>query len=102
MQNLYAQFLHKLSERIRRKQPKLLNNIQSDEYHINYAIKNQYGTKLRYGFPYDIENKNILEIGCGHGGISLFLAINGAKHVTGIDLNTHDLGIADKITSKIN
>jgi ubiquinone/menaquinone biosynthesis C-methylase UbiE len=96
MSNLYAQLLHKISQKIRSKQPKLKTNILSDEYHINYAIKNQYGTKLKYGFPYDIENKEIVEIGCGHGGISLFLAINGAKHVTGIDLNTHDLDIAHK------
>ena len=88
--------LHKLSKRIRKKQPKLKNDILSDEYHIDYALKKQYGTKLKYGFPYDIEEKEIVEIGCGHGGISIFLAVNGAKHVTGIDLNTHDLEIAHK------
>jgi ubiquinone/menaquinone biosynthesis C-methylase UbiE len=96
MSNLYALLLHKLSKKIRKKQPKLKNDILSDEYHIDYALKKQYGTKLKYGFPYDIENKEIVEIGCGHGGISLFLAVNGAKHVTGIDLNTHDLDIAHK------
>ena len=96
MENLYAKVLHSISMKIRSKNNKPINNIKSDEYHIDYAIRRQYGTKLKYGFPYDIENKNILEIGCGHGGISLFLAVNGAKKVIGIDLNTHDLDIAHK------
>lgn len=44
-----------------------------------------------------IWGKTILEIGCGHGGRSLFLASAGAAEVVGIDLNAEHLDIARKL-----
>lgn len=86
MSNQYAQILHKISRKISSKQPNLKTNFLSDGHHANYAIKNQYSTKLKYGFPFDIENKAILEISCGHARIILFLAINGSTYTNRIDL----------------
>jgi ubiquinone/menaquinone biosynthesis C-methylase UbiE len=66
----------------------------SGEYHLNYALHKQFLEKARGGAGFSIYGKNILEIGCGHGGISVFLGLNGAEQVVGIDLNTTNLGHA--------
>jgi 2-polyprenyl-3-methyl-5-hydroxy-6-metoxy-1,4-benzoquinol methylase len=71
------------------------------EYNLNYALKLQYDSRLKNGLNYEIRNKSILEIGCGHGGISVFLAVNGARSVTGIDLNVTNLGYAELFKTKI-
>lgn len=71
------------------------------EYNLNYALKLQYDSRLKNGLNYEIRNKSILEIGCGHGGISVFLAVNGATSVTGIDLNVTNLDYAKMFKSKI-
>lgn len=75
-------------------------DLESEDYHLNYGIKNQYHKKVFDGISTDILNKKILEIGCGHGGISLFLGMNGAKSVVGIDLNTKNLEHAKKLKQK--
>jgi ubiquinone/menaquinone biosynthesis C-methylase UbiE len=71
----------------------------SEEYQMNYAYK-QFDGKVCNGIGFPVRNKKIVEIGCGHGGISIFLALNGAIEVIGIDLNTQDLSIARKIKSR--
>lgn len=98
MNLLNANTLYRLSHKYRKK-PNTKNeiDINSEEYHINYAINSQFATKLKFGFPYNFQDKNILEIGCGQGGISIFFALNGARHVTGIDLNTQHLKYAQKV-----
>lgn len=73
----------------------------SEEYHLNYAMKKQFLRCFYNGFPYTIYQKKVLEIGCGHGGISTFFAVNGAKEVIGIDLNTFHLDVAHKFKRKI-
>lgn len=45
--------------------------------------------------------KDILELGCGHGGISCFLASLGARKVVGIDVNTEHLKIAAELADDI-
>ena len=70
-------------------------DVTSDEYHLNYALNSQYLKKARFGANFNFYNKSILEIGCGHGGISCFLAVNGARNVVGIDLNDNSLRIAN-------
>jgi 2-polyprenyl-3-methyl-5-hydroxy-6-metoxy-1,4-benzoquinol methylase len=98
MNLLNANILYRLSHKYRQKpKSKEETDINSEAYHINYAINNQFTTKLRFGFPYNFQGKNILEIGCGQGGISVFFALNGANHVTGIDLNTQHLNYAKKV-----
>jgi ubiquinone/menaquinone biosynthesis C-methylase UbiE len=85
---------------IKKQAEKLGGDVSSREYHINYALFQQYDLKVRDGIPQEIRNKDILEIGCGHGGISTFMCVNGARSVVGIDLNTFHLDIANEFKSR--
>jgi len=44
----------------------------------------------------DIQNKQILDIGCGYGWLELNLFKRGAEHVTGIEISDMDLETARK------
>ena len=64
--------------------------------HFNdYPLHRQYMQKVKSGIGCDILNKEIIEIGCGGGGISTFLAMNGAKKVYGIDINKEQIKVAN-------
>jgi ubiquinone/menaquinone biosynthesis C-methylase UbiE len=76
-------------------------DFESDEYLMNYALHNQYFRKVKHGLDIDFLDKDILEIGCGHGGISTFMATNMAKSVKAIDLNTTNLAIAEKFKKMV-
>lgn len=67
----------------------------SETSRLAYA-QHQFNSKIRNGLGMEAWEQNILELGCGHGGISAFLAVGGAASVTGIDINTADLEIAEK------
>lgn len=45
------------------------------------------GMPLGYSMP-QLFGKEVLELGCGHGGVTCYLASMGAKRVVGIDINT--------------
>ncbi|HMB89594.1 MAG TPA: methyltransferase domain-containing protein [Rhodothermales bacterium] len=73
----------------------------SVEYAQAYAL-DQYMRKVRSGispFLYipSLWGKDVLEIGCGHGGITCYLASIGARHVTGIDINVENLRFAEEL-----
>ncbi len=70
------------------------DDVTSVDYNVNYALKKQYIKKAMNGLPVDFYGKKVLEIGSGHGGITVFLAVNGASEVVGIDLNIFHLEIA--------
>lgn len=55
-------------------------------------------TKFTTGFISNdnINNKIILEIGCGYGWFLLFALNKGCKHITGLDVNLEDLSTAKK------
>jgi len=42
----------------------------------------------------DFKNKTVLDIGCGIGNTSLYMSLNGAKKVVGIDINQKALDFA--------
>ena len=48
------------------------------------------------------QDKNILDIGCGFGIITILLAIFGAKKCIGIDLNEEKISVSKKILSKFD
>jgi ubiquinone/menaquinone biosynthesis C-methylase UbiE len=78
--------------------PKLETQLGSLEGEFSYAlmtIKN----KTQKGIGVDVYNKDVMEIGCGRGGICLFIAMNGANKVTGVDISTEALDTAEKITA---
>jgi ubiquinone/menaquinone biosynthesis C-methylase UbiE len=82
---------------VKGRQKRLQGDPSSDEYLINYALLYQFDEKVRKGIGFDIRGKRILEIGCGHGGITCFMAINGASRAVGIDINTRNLEIAERV-----
>ncbi len=41
----------------------------------------------RLGGEPSFKNKKILDIGCGHGSLAIFIALRGAKEVIGVDIN---------------
>ena len=58
-----------------------------------------YGTPKFFGrFPKqlikDLQGKTSLDLGCGHGAMSIFCAQNGAQNVVGIDLNSDVISFA--------
>ena len=87
---------------VQQKEQKLGNDSSSEQYGLNYALYSQYLRKVQEGVNFCFYDKDILEVGCGHGGISCFLAVNGARKVVGIDLNTHNLKIADLFKRKFS
>ena len=72
----------------------------TEAYQAAYA-QDQFDRRVRDGIGVALTNREVLEIGCGHGGISCFLAVGGAKRVVGIDLNTVNLEHARAFTHKI-
>jgi 2-polyprenyl-3-methyl-5-hydroxy-6-metoxy-1,4-benzoquinol methylase len=67
--------------------------------------REQMLSRARHGmggvpFP-DLKGKDVLELGCGHGGIALHMAMLGAKSVTGIDVNDADLEVAKQLRAEL-
>lgn len=63
-------------------------------------IRWQYESSERLFTKYpnfQVGNKDVLEIGCGTGGRTAFLASAGAKRVIGLDINSEEIGIAREI-----
>ena len=76
--------------------------LSKNERNYRYALDVQFKSKVKTGVQHEFIDKNILEIGCGHGGISLFYAVNGAREVTGIDINSESLAAANEFVNKFS
>lgn len=50
----------------------------------------------------NLENKRILDLGCGYGENDLYFVENGAKYVLGTDISKHMIDIANKENKKDN
>ncbi|RJP80701.1 MAG: class I SAM-dependent methyltransferase [Desulfobacteraceae bacterium] len=70
----------------------------TDEYGIAYS-RHQYSIKVKNGILADVQDLDVLEVGCGHGGITTFMSIVGARFVCGIDLNIKHLHYARRFSS---
>lgn len=70
----------------------------SDAYNLAYA-QEQFDRRVRDGLGAPVFGCDVLEVGCGHGGISCFLAAAGARSVVGIDVNTRDLQYATRFAA---
>jgi SAM-dependent methyltransferase len=74
--------------------------LESDEYHMGYAL-HQFNQRVRNGIRMEVFGKDILEIGCGHGGVSLYMVAAGARSVVGIDMSAKALEYARRLADKI-
>lgn len=81
---------------VKDRETKLGSDPSKRDYHFKYSLHRQYLFKVKRGFEADFYEKRVLEIGCGHGGICVFLAVNGAAEVHGIDINIANLDIANE------
>jgi SAM-dependent methyltransferase len=75
------------------------------EYGHAYAL-DQFLSKMRFGSILGREmpsllGLDVLEIGCGHGGITCYLACLGARRVVGIDLNMANVEYGRELATKI-
>ena len=73
----------------------------TEAYEMAYAQR-QFNLKVMSGIKCDVVGLDVLEIGCGHGGISCFMAAVGARSVTGIDLNTNHLIYAERFAKVVS
>jgi ubiquinone/menaquinone biosynthesis C-methylase UbiE len=80
--------------------PDIKESSTSEEHNMQYAYF-QLFSKIKYGIKVNVYSKRVLEIGCGHGGISVYAALNGAKQVVGIDLSDEALSTANKFKNLI-
>lgn len=72
----------------------------SDTFEMAYARK-QFSRRVRTGLAVEPMGWDALEIGCGHGGISCFLAVSGARRVVGIDINEQNLDYGYRLKREI-
>lgn len=88
---------------------RLGGEIGSEEYERAYTL-DQFMSRVVNGFPLKEKlpaffGKEILELGCGHGGVTCYLASLGAKRVVGIDINTanfkHGFELAHKFPNRL-
>jgi SAM-dependent methyltransferase len=75
--------------------------LNTDEFQMGYALLEQFNVKVRKGVQIPVAGKDVLEIGCGPGGISCFLAVAGARSVVGIDLDTRGLEYARRFAKEV-
>lgn len=62
----------------------------------NFSIASQY---ILNDFPEEtIEDKTILDLGCGDGGKTVYCALNGANKVVGIDPNEEKVLLANELS----
>lgn len=78
----------------------------SDEYNRKYA-EEQFLNGVWFGTPLEREmpplwGKRVLEIGCGHGGISCYLASLGAAMVVGADLGTEHVRFGRELSARLD
>lgn len=72
----------------------------TSDFELQYTM-NVIRAKVVRGIGVDVYNKKVLEIGCGRGGVSFFMAMNGAKEVVGVDLSDEALFSANRIKEQL-
>lgn len=77
----------------------------TDAHHRAYT-EDQYLWRVRHGLGLGNDapalwGQTVLEIGCGHGGITCYLASIGARHVVGIDVNVQHVRYGLELAQRI-
>jgi ubiquinone/menaquinone biosynthesis C-methylase UbiE len=70
------------------------------EHATAYALE-QFNSRMRYGLGFSPWDLDVLEVGCGHGGICCALAAAGARSVVGVDLNVDHLEFARRVAERV-
>ena len=65
----------------------------TDVYAMVYAW-HQFNRRVRNGLEVEVKDLDVLDIGCGRGGITCYAAVCGARSVIGIDLNGRSISFA--------
>ena len=76
------------------------------EYHAGYVVE-QYMSRVWFGSPLGramppLWGKDVLELGCGHGGVSCYLASLGPRSVVGIDVNTDNFCHGEYLAQRLS
>ncbi len=58
-----------------------------------------FGSPLGRALP-PLLGQEVLELGCGHGGVSCYLASLGAKRVIGVDINTESFQYGRELAAR--
>jgi SAM-dependent methyltransferase len=87
---------HDLSPEIRKIQETVVGMYSEHPWPLDRDTDEEMGWRLKcLGVsPDDYRGKRVLDMGCGTGEYALWYAMNGATHVTGIDLADSSLAIA--------
>src|SRR5688500_14154117 len=94
--------MSKLGEAVLRGLVSLTNRARTtnktpSEWSWESYIRWQYDSSKRLFSKYpnlDVRDKDVLEIGCGTGGRTAFLTMQGARRVVGIDINAQEIQTA--------
>lgn len=62
--------------------------------------QDQFDRVVRNGVLVAVEGLDVLELGCGHGGICVAIALLGARSVVGVDINKENLERAREFASE--
>ncbi len=73
---------------------------ENPESYSEWEFQNAARTLVYFKPHDDIENKTILDIGCGLGGKSTYYALNGAKYVNAIDIDKERIEAAKNFAEK--
>jgi len=73
-------------------------NMRLKQTDLDYFARGQWQNPQfwrRFGGQPDFENTRVLDVGCGHGSMALYVAMAGAAQVVGLDLNCNLIDFAN-------
>ena len=68
---------------------------RSDAY-FAWQVEENKDWLARMGRDFDVRGKRVLDLGCGHGALSVLMAELGASEVVGIDLEANTINYANR------
>ena len=91
-----------LVKTVGRNRPANAGSPKADTYEEYFEWQFDSSKRMFPLFPhFDPKGKTVLEVGCGTGGRSAYLAAGGAKRVVGIDINEKEIELARALSAKL-
>jgi SAM-dependent methyltransferase len=72
---------------------------KNEEYFKEQLLDNEEWWR-RLGHRFDFKNKRVLDLGCGHGALSISIAQAGAAKVVGVDIEADYIGFASQVLAE--